>query len=48
MVVRTKFREGADNFGEEFFRAERKRYEATLILKLFIVIAKQGFYSGGF
>jgi len=43
MVMRTKFRDAAENYGEEIFRAVRERCEATLILKLFIVARKQGF-----
>jgi hypothetical protein len=48
MVMRNEFRRGAENFGEEFFREKREWCEVTLILKLFIVVVRQGILSGGF
>jgi hypothetical protein len=48
VVTRTNFCDGAEDFGEEIFRAMRERCEVRLIWKLFIAIVKQGFLSGGF
>jgi len=47
VVMRTEFRDNAENSGRNFLYASRELCEVTLIWKLFIVIAKQGFLSGG-